>query len=176
MATRTLQFFMTPQEFSEFVSVDLAPLNLELIQVEGDGWSANNPRPSQARFLALRGVKRPITSRFDILHPAREGWLTVNFPFAEGETLYLADIGAKDQCLDLDTKTVTTYPEVLRLFGRVARRLRKKLEFSVVGSSLSTHKSVVYKSIGHSEGARAWLRNSGEWKQQGNKDTIFTLP
>ena len=177
MATRGVEFFMTPQEFSEFVSVDLAPLDLELFVVEGDGWTANKQHPSRPHYLAPRGVERPVTSRLDILHPAREGWISVNpLPFVEQTTLYLAVLAAKDEWLDLETKTTTANPEVLRLFGRVARRLRKKLEFSVLGSSLSTHKSFVYKSMGHSEGARAWLMNSGEWKQQGNKDVIFSLP
>jgi hypothetical protein len=176
MATRGIEFFMTPQEFSDFISIDLAPLDLELILVEGGGWTSSDQHPSRPHYLAPRGVKRPVTSRLDILHPAREGWLCVTPPFVEKKTLYLADISAKDQWIDLDTKTTTTNPEVLRLFGRVARRLRKKLEFSVVGSSILTHKSVVYKSIGHSEGARAWLESSGEWKQQGNENAIFNPP
>ena len=176
MATRGIEFFMTSQEFSDFVRVDLAPLDLELILVEGGGWtSRHHDHPSRPRYLAPRGVERPVTSRLDLIWPAREGWLSVTPPFVEGTTLYLADISAKDEWIDLDTKSTTTNPEVLRLFGRVARRLRKKLEFSVVGSSLLTHKSVVYKSIGHSDGARAWLKTSGQWKQQGNETAIFTL-
>jgi len=169
---------MTPQEFSDFITVDLAPLDLELILVEGGGWTASDQHPSRPRYLAPRGVKRPVTSQLDILHPAREGWLSVNPPpFIEGKTLYLAVIGVKFQWFDPDTKTTMTNPEVERLFGRVARRLRKKkLEFSVIGTFVPTHKSAVYKSVGHSEGARAWLKNSGEWKQQGSENVIFTLP
>jgi hypothetical protein len=167
---------MMPQEFSEFVTVDLAPLDLELIQVEGDGWSASNPRPSRSRFLATRGVERPVTSRFDILHPAREGWLTVNLPFIERKTLYMADIGAKDGWLDLATKTTTVNPEVLRLCEQVIRKLRKRLKFSVMSFSLSTHESSLYRPIGHSEGARDWLRNAGEWRQEGVENIGFKLP
>ena len=90
--------------------------------------------------------------------------------------LYLAVIAVRSQWIDLETETTMTNPEVLRLFGQVARRLRKRLEFSVVGYSLSTHKSAVYKSIGHSEGARTWLKNSGEWRQQGVENVGFGLP
>ena len=67
-------------------------------------------------------------------------------------------------------------PELERLFGRVARRLRKRLEFSVMVSSLSTHESAIYKSIGHSEGARAWLKNSGKWRQEGVENIGYDLP
>jgi hypothetical protein len=176
MATRGVQFFMTPQEFSEFVSVDLAPLNLELIQVEGDGWSASDPRLSRTRYLAPRGGERPVTTRFDILHPAQQGWVSVNLPFVEGTTLYVADIGIKFQWFDPATETTTTNHELERLFGQIARRLRKKLKFPVVGFSLSTHKSAVYKSLGYSQGARAWLENSGEWRQEGSKNVGFKLP
>lgn len=167
---------MTPQEFSEFVSVDLAPLNLELIQVEGDGWSASNPRPSHSRFLATRGVERPVTSRFDILQPARDGWLTVNLPFVERKTLYMADIGAKDSWLDLATKTTTVNPEVLRICERVIRKLRKRLKYGAIVSSIVTNKGHVDKTIGHSEGARAWLENAGEWQQEGSRNIRFYLP
>jgi hypothetical protein len=177
MATRSVEFFMTPQEFSEFICVDLAPLDLELFVVEGDGWTASNQHPRRPHYLAPRGVERPVTSRLDILHPAREGWICVNpRPFVEGTTLYLAVLAAKDQWLDLDTKTTAANPEVLRLFGQVARKLRKRLIFSVVGFSLSSHESGVYKSIGHSEGARVWLENSGSWRQYGNINVGFKLP
>ena len=177
MATRSVEFFMTPQEFSEFVSVDLAPLDLELFVVEGDGWTASNQHPCRTHYLAPRGAERPVTSRLDILHPAREGWICVNpRPFVEGTTLYLAVLAAKDQWLDLATMTAATNPEVLQLFGRVARKLRKRLKFSVVGFGLSTHNSSVYRSIGHSEGARAWLESSGEWRQYGNIGVGFKLP
>ena len=176
MATRGVHFFMTPQEFSEFVSVDLAPLNLELIEVEGDGWCASDPRPNRTRYLALRGGERPVTTRFDIIHGARRGWVSVNLPFVEGTTLYMADIGIKFQWFDAATGTTTTNHELVRLFGQIARRLRKKLTFSIAVSSLLTHKSSIYKSVGYSKGARAWLENAGKWRQEGVKNIGYDLP
>jgi hypothetical protein len=175
MATRGVRFFMTPQEFSEFVSVDLAPLNLELIQVEGDGWSAGDPRRS-TRYLAPRGGERPVTTRLDIIHGARHGWVCVNLPFVEGTTLYMADIGIKFQWFDPATGTTTTNHELVRLFGQIARRLRKRLTFSIAVSSLVTHSSSIRKSVGYSQGARAWLENSGKWRQEGVQNIGYDLP
>lgn len=176
MATRSVRFFMTPQEFSDFVSVDLAPLNLELIQVEGDGWSASDPHPSRPHYLALRGGERPVTTRLDIIHGARRGWVCVHLPFVEGTTLYMADIGIKFQWFDPATGTTTTNHELVRLFGQIARRLRKRLTFLIAISSLATHASSIDKSVGYSQGARAWLENSGKWRQEGVQNTEFTLP
>ncbi|MEO8033024.1 MAG: hypothetical protein ABI837_01220 [Acidobacteriota bacterium] len=177
MTTRSIEFFMMPQEFFDFVSVDLAPLDLELILAKGSGWNSTDQHPRRPHYLAPRGGNRPVTSRLEILHPAREGWVSVNPPpVIEGKTLYLAVIAVRSQWIDLETETSMTNPEVLRLFGQVARRLRKRLEFSVVGYSLSTYKSAVYKSIGHSEGARTWLKNAGEWRQQGVGNVGFGLP
>lgn len=183
MTARQVRFFMIPQEFFDFVRVDLDPLNLELIQVEGDGWSASNQRPSRSRYLALRGVERPVTTRFDILHPGREGWVCVYLPVIEGKTLYMADISVRPWWSDPATGARTANPELERLFGQVARKLRKKLEFSVVVSSLSTHEGAVhksngsvYRSIGYSKDARSWLENGGEWKKEGCENIGYDLP
>ena len=98
-------------------------------------------------------------------------------------TLYSADISVRPWWSDPGTGVRTAIPELERLFGRVARKLRKRLEFSVVVFSLSAnegavHKSnsVVDKSIGYSKGARTWLENSGKWRQEGVKNVGYDLP
>ena len=60
MTARHVQFFMTPQELSEFVSVDLTPLGLELIRAEAGAWTLADPdHPHRPSFLAPRGGERP---------------------------------------------------------------------------------------------------------------------
>jgi hypothetical protein len=181
MAARTIQFFMTPQEFSEFVGIDLAPLNLELIRAKAGVWTLADPdHPHEPSFLAPRGGERP--SAVGILS-GREGWVLVIPPIVAGKTLYMADISARPWWSDPSTGARTAMPELERLFGQVVRKLLKKLQFSVMVSSLSTHNGTirksngaVYKSIGHSEGARAWLRSSGEWRKEGSRNIGYDLP
>ena len=174
MAARTIQFFMTLQEFFDFVRVDLAPMDLELIRAKDGVWTlADQDHPHRPSYLAPHGGERPAAVG---VRSGREGWIAATPPIVAGTTLYIADISVRPWWMDPKTGVKTAMPELERLFGRVARKLRKRLEFSVMVSSLSTHESSVYKSIGHSEGARAWLKNSGKWRQEGVENIGYDLP
>jgi hypothetical protein len=167
MGTRRVQFFMMPEELSEFLRTDLASMALEMI---------NSPDVAEPiyrlAFIAPRGTQ-PLPS--DLVLPARDGWLVLTPPTVTEGKLYLAEIAGKSEWDDPDTNFTTSNPDVERLFRRVARRLRPRLTFSVRATNVVTGKSAIYKTIGYSEGARRWLEESGEWMQEGVNNVRYDL-
>jgi hypothetical protein len=109
------------------------------------------------------------------VRPAREGWLIATLPSLEGEKLYLAEIAAKTDWNDPTTSITRENPTVLPLFGQVARPLRRKLAFPVTATNELTGKSEDYEAIGYSEGARRWLDERGQWRQEGVKNIRFSV-
>jgi hypothetical protein len=168
MSSKHLQFFMMPAEFAEFAESVLPALELEVIGgIEGPG----APPKRRPRYIGPRGVTSAAAGD---VRPAREGWLIATLPSLEGEKLYLAEIAAKTDWDDPTTNLTTENPTVLRLFERVARPLRRKLVFPVTATNELTGKSEDYKAIGYSEGARRWLDDRGQWRQEGVKNIRFS--
>lgn len=169
MSAKHLQFFMMPAEFADFVESVLPALELEVV---GGGRGPGGTPKRRPVFIGPRGTAEPAAD--DDIRPAREGWLIATLPSLEGEQLYLAEIAAKSEWCDPTTSITQENPTVLRLFGRVARALRRKLTFPVTATNELTSKSEDYKTIGYSEGARRWLDERGQWRQEGVKNIRFS--
>ena len=96
-------------------------------------------------------------------------------PAVEGNKLYLSEIAGKSDWSNPATKMTTSNPEVHRLYGRVANYLKQVLSFTVTATNEVTGKSGRYNDIGYTEGARNWLKNAGEWRQEAVRNILYDV-
>lgn len=190
MATRSFGLFMRPQEFSLVVQEVTTRLGLTAILVK----RGRNPRlelpqmpgpivmsdGSAADWLFLTR-EPPDLATIDPreLRPGKWGWLQCDVPREEGRVLYLAEVAAKSDWYDQQTRQVLENPEALSLFRRVApyfrRRLRRPVWVHWAPGAGPEAEASPFRNLGYSAGALEWVRGGGQLAQVGVPNVRYAL-
>ena len=139
MTTRRLQFFMRPGELAPLlgevarkrglsvVLVRLGPNRRLELAARPDSPLMADGRAAEWLFLA---AEQPDLARIDPapLRPGEWGWMQVDLPSEEGNTLFLAEIAAKSDWYDADSGQILENPASLTLFRQLTPPLRKRLK------------------------------------------------
>ena len=89
--------------------------------------------------------------------------------------LLLSTLAGKSQWYDPVSNQTKTNKEVIRLFDRVARFLKKHLMRPVWARNVTDEKAQRYNQIWYSSGAAEWLRSGGVLQQEGVANVVFTI-
>jgi hypothetical protein len=108
--------------------------------------------------------------------PAKLGWIEVTPPREDDKVLLIAQLGTKTSWYDLAARTECSNDNVLKLFKKAAKPLRKALSYPV----WARHVDLVdqwhpYRDIGYSAGAAKWAKGGGELRQWGVKNVVYSV-
>src|SRR5215510_1570836 len=187
MRVKYLQFFMHSSEFwpKFWQMVNTARLNvifvrlgptrsLQIVDVENTTVRSDGSVPDWI-FLA---AARPEIKHLDAneLHPAEWGWVQIDVPRARDDVLLLSTLAGKYEWYDpLDNQTKAN-KEVIRVFDKLARFLKKRLMKPVWARNLKERsKPQRYNQIWYSSGAADWVSNGGVLQQEGVDNIVFSI-
>ncbi len=161
---------MTPAEFEEFVTSELTPRGMQVLDHRGLGYepSGSTTKVSGVLHIAPDCVPRDAKTR---IQPGREGWLSLSFFPPADNCLFKGQLGARSEWEDPDTSTGRDNPEVIAFFATVAGWLRRRLPLGTVMSSRG--KSRVVRTVHCSLGARDWANQGGRLCQAGVVNSEF---
>lgn len=138
MSTRSIHFFALPDEFSAFVLESAEKHRLWVIRAgygrnrliepapDGNPVVMSDGAPAQWVFLSTEPPDLD-TITPERLEPARWGWVDSDVPRTDGNDLYLAQLAAKTDWYDSETKQVYENPASAEIFRKVAPLLRRRL-------------------------------------------------
>lgn len=185
MASRTLQFFMTPEECEQSACAIARELKLWLAFE-----NIVTDRPVEVKFApsGLRFSDGAIPERVEIAiaedkfselgagrrTPAELGCVTLQPPRVIDGELVMAHLGAKSDWFDMNSLRSLERPDAIKLFDKIAPRIRKQLPFYArnrwKGES-NWHET----RIRHSVGIIEWVRNGGRIGQWGAPGVEYTI-
>ena len=185
MATRSIQFFMRPSEFSEAVWEAAARHGLTVILLRygknrhfeiaepGSVLMSDGDPPDELYFAA----QRPDLTRVHPQHkrPGEWGWVNSGVPSEEDNILYEAQMAAKSDWWDREKRQVLENPESLELFRKVAPAFRKRLKRPLWVHNVRGGKGRAYRDIGYSAGVTEWVEHGGELRQRGVANIRFSI-
>lgn len=146
---------------------------IERVTEHPSRWLSND-RP--AYWIGLSASRGDLEDRFcGTRQPAMWGWLTAEVPRTQGATLYLGSIGGRSDWIDPVSSEIRENKDVLHIFRQVAAFLKQQLSHPAYLIDLHTGQKEPCKGVWYSEGAKAWLRDGGELRQEGVQFTKFTI-
>ena len=184
MPTRMIQFFCTIKEATEFLSA------IEHTQKRVLYLYKSNPRPevrlaklsrlqdNLKEFEAGRIFISAVHTDIDALDatclaPAPLGWVQFDLPKVNDGQLFIGTLSAKSDWLNPMTKKVEEFPNVLELFKAVAKEFKRCLSFPVWAWDVNTRKSNSYTTIGFTSGAKEFVEQGGQLRQEGVENVMF---
>jgi uncharacterized protein (DUF885 family) len=170
MSSRTTAFFMTPEEFDEFVKEVRAevrcyvlveswpPLHLEMMR--GSALRTLQGKPARILFFSRTpvdvGQLNPLT-----FNATQLGWVNCTAPKVAGNVLVEADIGSRSDWYELKTRTVHENPGAHALFAKIRplllKRLRRPMWLTAQGGGWSR----LVRTVGYTVGAAEWVKKGG---------------
>lgn len=172
MTSRSIRFFMLTDEFIDIawslrdvmgVHLILArPGNPETMEMAPIGRSTTMTDGRDARWLcvAAEPPSEQQLGRGEVL-VAEWGWLLIDIPRVEKNTLYMARISAKSDWYDVSSKSTKNNPASVDLFPKVARLFKKKLPHKAWGIG-PEDTSAWPSNVRCSASIRKWMSNGGE--------------
>jgi hypothetical protein len=97
--------------------------------------------------------------------------LTLLFPTPTPDTLFKAQLGAKSEWLEPETRESCDNPAVIALFTKVARQLRRRLPLGTIVAGRSGTRNVT--TIHCSAGMKHWVRDGKLLRQAGVANVEF---
>lgn len=172
MAHRNLRFFMLPDELARFVSAQqealathvtlVRPGNPETIESMGPAGSLDMIDGNNAYWVCISELqprKDQLTSPH--VHPAEWGWVTIDVPYIQDNILYMGDLGAKSDWYDTERECIAENPASIRLFTKLARRLRRDVPHQAWGVGPTSQEPWPAKAY-YSDAVRQWVRSGGQ--------------
>lgn len=186
MAGRTLQYFMLPEECSTLLFQAAQLMGLEIWLISSGVTNTiervtNDPRrflcdSRPAYWISLSASRINASDCFvGTPQPAAWGWLMAEVPRFHNKALYKAQLGAKSDWFDPESRAVLENPSSISLFQKVASVFKKHLAHPAYLIDLHTGREELCKGVWYSAGAKAWLRDGGELHQEGVQFTRFTI-
>lgn len=136
--------------------------------------------------LRQRAADRPLRiylaetepTRYSLAHPVqpgRWGWVQVDMPIEQGDTLLLGTIAAKSVWHDAETGLTTHNQDALDLFARVSKVVSKGLKGTMWVRNVKTGAAARYRDLRYSEAAKEWLLQGGKLRQEGVANSEFLI-
>lgn len=178
MSTRSTRFFAMEQEFLDILNEIIKSQKLYIIHFR----RVRNATIKLIDFpLELKrikdmgihdiylGEKIPNFENIDPKNvlPALNGWVSITFPREIGKILYLGDLGVRSEWWDKNPEVIFDNPDCLKLFNKVATRLKKHLKFGMWICDTEFHPIRLTKSIGFTKEVREFNSKGGELMQEG---------
>lgn len=178
MASRSLRFFVTPDEFSTWLA--------ELAAKEGLSFWMRTPPEHHGRELSLEQAMTASTWRFYIgdrgaevtdggeLNPTEAGLVAVNRPELDGEVLFLAELSARSDWRD-ERGRARECKRGLELFAKLGKSIKRKLGSPVWARAVTGGEARAYRDVHFSEGAAKWAREGGQLRQRGVANVAYLV-
>lgn len=185
MATKNFQFFINLEQLVNLLVGIVSKLDLWLILYR---------RGKQSELVLLDSIEdtpidrissydcvfiattRPDISGIDVgaLSPAKHGWLQLDLPKENGETLYLSDLAVKTDWYEVDDNKIHENRGLEKIYNKVKKEIRANLSSPVFAINTKTGRSATYKDMAYASSAKKWEENGGELKQFGVENVKFS--
>jgi len=109
------------------------------------------------------------------LQPGRWGWVQVDMPIEQGDSLLLGTIAAKSVWHDAETGLTWHNQDALDLFERVSKVIRKAVKGPMWVRNVKTGAARRYRDLRYSQAAREWLLQGGKLSQEGVANSEFLI-
>lgn len=184
MATREMRFFAIPQEFIDMLNEIILSLNLNAIfairmtgsktKILGIPLDLNTLKELDAFDIFLTDKKIEDGILVDDINRAKEGWVQVVLPKEHQGKLFKGDIAIRTDWYDEQTKNIYDNKENLKLFDKIARRLKKHFKYPLIGYDIRSGASCIYQ-IGYTEAVKRFLKEGGELSGGLNENDLTTV-
>lgn len=174
MASRSLDFFMTPTEFESVVIQIQKELGLYLVLVKffgaselsKDGVRMSDGSLPDEIFLT---VQKPEMSQISTpnIEPGKWGWVQCFIPKIDATALYKMSLGIKLDWYDAEQAQVFENPTGLELFKKIKPFFQKRLKNPITVTNISTGASEDYNNIWYTKGVEEWVAQGGELMEEG---------
>lgn len=186
MRAKYLQFFVHPSEFWRLfwdmvnaiglyvIFARLGPTrSLQIVDMP-DTTAMSDGSPPDWIFLT---VSRPEVTYIDAndLHPGEWGWVQIEVPRIEGSVLLLSTLAGKYEWYDPRRNQIKGNKNVVTVFDRVARFLKRRLMRPVWARNVIESKGQCYRQIWYSAGAADWIRKGGVLQQEGVANIVYSI-
>ena len=185
MATSTIQFFSTLEEWVTIVQSVVADLHLSVFLYR-EGTKSDRPIKcssgitvqeindfgASCLFLAQPNVD---INRIDPDHiqAGQLGLVYIRLPYIDGQTLFMGSIAVKTDWFDRSTNQVLVNDGLMPLFRKIKPYVIKNMMSPVLVVNIVTGASAEYAAIKYTKGAKAFNENGGELMQLGVKNLRF---
>lgn len=183
MSSRTTQFFMLRNEFSDFVAGVASELQLVVMEtdrsnpahlgiVTADALDHSDPAIPLRLYFS---DDRPGMGAIDrgTLTPGQFGWVQADAPQEVDDVLLLGQFASKSDFLGGDNQAYENQA-CHRLHSRITAALAKELDGPIWAWNVLGGPPHCYRDIGYSTGARDWVSNRGLLKQEGVENVVFS--
>jgi hypothetical protein len=183
MATSTIQFFSTLEEWVTIVQSVVADLHLSVFlysnvannaikQSSGITVQEINDFGASCLFLAQPNVD---ISQIDPKHiqAGQLGLIDIRSPYIDGQTLFIGSIAVKTDWFDRPTNQVLVNDRLMPLFRKIKPYIVKNMMPPVLAVNIVTGASAEYAAIKYTKGTKAFNENGGELMQLGVKNLRF---
>src|ERR1700686_4718902 len=181
IATRHLQFFARREEALDLFESVVSFLRLHAVESERKQLKLIEPSELRQR-VASRPLRvylaetEPTRNLLEApLEPGRWGWVQVDIPIEQGDTLLLGTIGAKSVWHDAESGLTTPNQDALDLFDRVSKVVRKALKGPMWVRNVKTGAARSYRDLRYSHAAKEWLLQGGKLRQEGVANIEFLI-
>jgi len=185
LSSRALLFFMVPEECERLTCEIAARLGLwvvlekfqreNIIEVKRGASTLRFDDDTSAERVWFSEHQPPVGLRDVLLAlPATLGWVMLYPSRIENDVLVMADRGAKSDWLDIDQGRMYENPRSIKLFQKIARRLRRHLPFVARNrwtGDVDWHSARVRHSVGVAE----WVFKGGKINQSGVVNVDYTI-
>lgn len=186
MATSTIQFFSTLEEWVTIIQSVVADLHLSIFLYRG-GTKSNrafkysscisvvqdiNDFGASCLFLAEQNVDINHINP-DHIQAAQLGLIDIRLPYISGQTLFMASIGVKTDWFDKATNQVLVNDRLMPLFRKIKTYILKNMMPRVLAVNIVTGDSTEYAAIKCTKEAKAFNENGGELMQLGVNNLRF---
>jgi len=171
MSTRGVRFFAMPIEFTNMINEIISSLQLKVLLAPG---KRNAKIKTLIVPLNLEILKQLDVSEFFLtdqkvhegilvseVNIPKEGWVQVLIPKEIPGKLFKGSLGIKTDWYDKEYDAIIDNKNSISLYNKILRRIKKHLEFPLIGYDIRTGTSHTYP-IGYTHNAKKFLKEGGE--------------
>jgi hypothetical protein len=186
MASRGFQYFMQPVEYLSLIQEIATQLELKLwlistgvkrdIELVTGHASLLTSTKKPVYWIGLSREQGELPSVFSSpLQPAKWGWVLAEVPRLQDNILYIAQLSAKSDWVDLNSGQYNENHTSFELFRAIRARWQSKLFRPVYIESIESGSIDICKGVWYSAGVIEWNRNGGQLRQEGVLNTRFVI-